>query len=310
MKKILTPSAALKVTCVGLFIGVLLRVIFMLYCFDASSGFFTDGGVMAGICLILTLLLGGFAAACCGLSRESFGRYVYRKNLLLGLAGTVSGIAMLVCGGVQLRNLYRVGVFTYRALTPAYIMQIVFALATLLAALVQLASAPGFFAGGGLMYRFPAVSFIGVAWGCAYVIMVYLSYAVSPLFTENFFVVMGGVALVQALLYLSKTLLDLDPEKSSRRLFIWGTLAVVLIVTHALSNLYLRMLGEWYQGELPNSVQLATLVMALFLLTFMATYKRVPVQGAGGERVPESENEPPEGAHHRKGSVTSHFRDD
>ena len=304
MKKILNPSAALKFTCMGFFVGVVLRVIFMLYCFDSSTGFYTDGGVMAAVCLILTLLFGGLAAVCCGFSKGSFGRYVHRKNLLLGLAGVISGIAMLVCGMVQLRNLYRVGVFTYKVLTPAYTVQILFALATLLFALVQLASAPGFFSGGGLMRRFPVLSLTGVLWGAVYVMMVYLSYGSSPLFTENFFIVIGGAALLLALLYLSKTLLNLDPEKSSRRLFMSGTLAVVLIVTHALSNLYLRMLGEWYKGELPNSVQLATLVMVLFLLTFMATYKSETV-------APETATPPPlEVEEHKPATPTSHFRGD
>ena len=312
MKKFLSTGAALKITCVGFAVGVLLRVIFMLYCFDSSTGFYTDGGLLATLCLLLALLCGGLAAVCCGFSKGSFGRYVHRKNLLLGLAGAITGISMLVCGVVQLRNLYRVGVFTYKQLTPAYTVQILFALATLLFALVQLASAPGFFSGGGMMRRFPVLSLTGVLWGALYVMMVYLSYGSSPLFTENFFVVICGAALLLALLYLSKTLLNLEPEKSSRRLFMSGTLAVVLIVTHALSNLYLRMLGEWYKGELPNSVQLATLVMALFLLTFMATYKHAAVirENQLTEDESLSAEESGAGTRRKERSVTSHFRGD
>ena len=42
---------ALKLACVGFGLGVLLRVVQMLYFFDYDTGFYTDGGVMAWLSL-------------------------------------------------------------------------------------------------------------------------------------------------------------------------------------------------------------------------------------------------------------------
>ena len=60
---------ALKVLCVGFGAGVVLRVVQMLYFYDYTTGFYTDGGVVAfcslGLPLLAALLPGGILGLMC-----------------------------------------------------------------------------------------------------------------------------------------------------------------------------------------------------------------------------------------------------
>ena len=75
---------ALKVLCVGFGVGVVLRVVQMLYFFDYATGFYTDGGLVAGLSLGLPLLAAVVNGVMCFKSRRYFGPYVPRRNALVG----------------------------------------------------------------------------------------------------------------------------------------------------------------------------------------------------------------------------------
>ena len=49
---------------------------------------------------------------------------------------------------------------------------------------------------------------------------------------------------------------------------------MVLTLTYSLSNLSLLLLGRVYSGEIPPAVQLASLVVSLFLLVFLVSFRK------------------------------------
>ena len=91
---------ALKLACVGFGLGVLLRVVQMLYFFDYETGFYTDGGVMAWLSLGVPLAAAVAGGVLCFRSRRYFGPYVPRRNVLVGVVGLLSAAALLCCAGL------------------------------------------------------------------------------------------------------------------------------------------------------------------------------------------------------------------
>lgn len=280
---------ALKVTCVGFTAGVLLRVVQMLYCFDYVTGFYTDGGVLAWLSLgipVICCLLAGFM---CFKSRRYFGPYVARRNGLAGAAGILSGVALIASGILQALDYMeylQTGISKYDSAQRGAI-HVAFFAACFLFGLVQLFTSVGFFTGKNSLEKAPLLYIVGVVWGIAYLILVYVFYAKSSSFVENFFAVIGGVSMLLSLFYLCKLLAGVDEEAAAKRLFVSGIFAVVLTVTYSFSNLALLLLGKSYLGEIPAMIQLSSLGVALFLLLFLVTFKKYSLRrtpkGGGDE---------------------------
>ena len=244
--KLVNVGNALKVTCVGFAAGVLLRVVQMLYFFDYDTDFYTDGGVMAWISLALPLATGLLASWMCFRSRRYFGPYVPRKNVMAGVAAVLSGAVLLLSGALQWMDLR-----LQLAAGGEYVaLHGLFLGCCLLFGLVQLFLSVGFFTGKNSLEKARLLYLVGVLWGVAYLILVYVFYAKSSSFVENFFAVLGGVATLLCLFYLCKLFAGVDEEGAAKRAFVAGIFAVVLGLTYSLSNLALLLLGRTYTGEM------------------------------------------------------------
>ena len=206
--KLVNVGNALKVTCVGFAAGVLLRVVQMLYFFDYDTGFYTDGGVMAWISLALPLATGLLASWMCFRSRRYFGPYVPRKNVMAGVTAVLSGAVLLLSGALQWMDLR-----LQLAAGGEYVaLHGLFLGCCLLFGLVQLFLSVGFFTGKNSLEKARLLYLVGVLWGVAYLILVYVFYAKSSSFVENFFAVLGGVATLLCLFYLCKLFAGVDEE--------------------------------------------------------------------------------------------------
>ena len=245
--KLVNVGNALKVTCVGFAAGVLLRVVQMLYFFDYDTGFYTDGGVMAWISLALPLATGLLASWMCFRSRRYFGPYVPRKNVMAGVTAVLSGAVLLLSGALQWMDLR-----LQLAAGGEYVaLHGLFLGCCLLFGLVQLFLSVGFFTGKNSLEKARLLYLVGVLWGVAYLILVYVFYAKSSSFVENFFAVLGGVATL--------------------------------------------LLGRTYTGEMPPAVQLASMVVQLFLLVFLVSFRKYSLR-----RTPKGGTEHPVARHSAK----------
>lgn len=265
---------ALKLICVGFGLGVLLRVVQMLYFFDYETGFYTDGGVMAWLSLGLPLAASLAAAVLCYRSRRYFGPYIPRRNVLVGVIGLLSGAALVISGALQAGGgAGLLGAGSYNAAAQG-VIRVAFWVSCLLFGLVQIAGSVGFFTGKNSLGKAPLLYLAGALWGVCYLVLVYVFYAKSSSFVENFFAVVSAAALLLALFYLCKLLAGVEEESAARRLFIAGSFGVVLTVSYTFSNLALMPLGRWYTGEIPAVIQIPALGVALFLLLFLVTFRR------------------------------------
>jgi hypothetical protein len=268
--KFVNVGNALKVTCVGFAAGVLLRVVQMLYFFDYDTGFYTDRGVMAWISLLVPVVTGLLASWMCFRSRRYFGPYTPRRNIMTGVASLFSGVVLLLSGVMQWMELQ---------VQPAadgeyWVLHMLFLICCGLFGLVQLFISVGFFVGKNYLAKVPLLYLVGVLWGVSYLILVYVFYAKSSSFVENFFAIMSGAAMLLCLFYLCKLLAGVDEEGAAKRAYVTGIFAVVFGLTYSLSNLSLLLLGRTYSGEIPPSAQLSVMVVDLFILVFLVTFRK------------------------------------
>lgn len=268
---------ALKLACVGFGLGVLLRVVQMLYFFDYDTGFYTDGGVMAWLSLGVPLAAAVAGGVLCFRSRRYFGPYVPRRNVLVGVVGLLSAAALLCSAALQFlgrgSNPSDLSYTGYNAATHQ-VIHTGFWVGCVLFGLVQLVVSVGFFTGKNTLEKAPLLYLTGVFWGLCYLVLVYVFYARSASFVENFFSVISAAALVLALFYLCKLFAGVDEEGAAKRLFVTGILAVVLTLTYTVPNLALLLLDRSYPGEIPPAIQLASLGVAAFLLLFLVTFRK------------------------------------
>ncbi len=276
---------ALKVLCVGFGAGVVLRVIQMLYFFDYSTGFYTDGGVVAGCSLGLPLLAALVSGIMCFKSRRYFGPYVPRRNVLVGGTAIFSGLVLIVSAvlqAVDYLGYLKTGITRYD-FSHQKIIHFAFLITSLLFGALQLYMSVGFFTGKRNLQRMPLLYLVAVAWGVANLILAYVFYAKSSSFVENFFSVISCASMLMTLFYLCKLFAGVDEEGAAKRVFVSGGLAVVLTVTYCFSNLALMLLGRQYTGEIPAPIQLSSLSVALFVLTFLINFRKYSVRRTPAE---------------------------
>ena len=85
--------------CAAAVLGIALRALLMLRCFDFSTGFYTDSGALAWISLILPLLLAALGGWMCACSRRSLdtdsAESTSKKSAPCGAMAAVSGVLLL-----------------------------------------------------------------------------------------------------------------------------------------------------------------------------------------------------------------------
>lgn len=273
--------SALKITCVGFGGGVLLRVVQMLFFYDYETGFATDGGLTAWLCLGFAVVASVLACLFCFQSRRYFGPYVSRKNVGLGVVALLSGTILLFTGIMRFLDYlsYRkAGAFSQGAGGQRGVLNLLFLAACFLFGLVQVYGSLGFFTGKNGLAKAPLLYLTAVVWGISYLVLVFVFYARFSSFVENFFAIMSGASLLLALFYLCKLLAGLDEEGAAKRLFVTGICAVILTVTYTAANLALLLLGKTYSGEIPLDIQLALLGVAAFLLVFLVTFRKYSIR--------------------------------
>lgn len=274
---------ALKVTCVGMAGGVLLRTVQMLFFYDYETGFYTDGGVMAWISFGVVAAACVLACVMCFKSRRYFGAYVQRKNPAAGAAAGISGLLLLASAVMQGFGGFGNGVSaTTMASAEWNVIYKAFLVCSGLFGLVQLVAAAGFFTGKNLLKKVPLLYLVGTLWGIAYLVLVYVFYARSTSFVENFFAVFSVVTTLPALFYLCKLFAGVDEAGAAKRVYVCGICSVIITVTYSFSNLALLLLGKSYTGEIPPMIELANLGVAAFLLIFLITFRMYSIKRPGG----------------------------
>lgn len=269
-------SAGFKMALGALAAGLVLRVIVMLFFYDYDTGFYTDGGLTAWLSLLLPGLAAGGAAWLFCRTGQSYGRYVRKKHGLPAILAFLSGFVLLqeaVRQAMDFQSFLKTGLSQYDAAMQPLIFWF-FVAASLVFGLVQLVVGAALTTGRNPFRGAPLLYMAGVLWGISYLIVVYVFYAKSSCFVENFFSVVGAAALLVALLYACKLCSGVDDAGAAQRLFAAGGFLLAWEIPYLAANLLTRLLGKSYSGEQPAGYQLSALCAAAFLGVFLWTAYR------------------------------------
>lgn len=253
--------------------GIVLRLALMFFFYDGETGFYTDGGVAAWLGLLVPGLLAGGASWFFGRKTQSYGPYVRKKNGLPAILAYLSGIILFQCGGRQLvdyKSFRDTGFFQYDVLQQKVIFWL-FVVMCFLFGMVQLVTGAALTTGRNPFRQAPLLYAVGVLWGISYLIVVYVFYAKSSCFVENFFAVAGTAVLLIALLYACKLFSGVDDGGAVKRLYMAGSFLLAWEAPYLTANLIAMFAGNSYYGELPADYQLTVLCVTAFLGALMPT---------------------------------------
>lgn len=274
----MSVGRALKLTCVGIAGGIILRVINMLYFFDYATGFYTDGGILAWASIGLVLAASAVAIAMCLKDKRSYEAFTARKNIFQGVVSLASGLLLLVVAFLQLRehqSHIQLG-YIGRNYAQSSTLHIIFIVTSALFGALQIFTAVTFFSGKNLFLKCRPLYLVSVLWGISYLLFVFVYYAKSSSLVENMNTILSSVAMMLTLLYISKLFAGIGGGKSAKRCFIVGIPASIITLAYTVSNLVLVLFNKTYvyYGEIPVVIQLAGLSVSLFILMFLFTYKK------------------------------------
>ena len=279
---------ALKITSLACAAGVLLRVVHMLFYYDYETGFYTNNGLMAWVCTGFVILSSIFLVIMCLMDKGSLAPYTEQKRKGLGVITAISAIVLIASAVFQIKNHSEI-IATAQPGTFASPMEIytVFAVFCAIFGIVQILAAIDFFSGKGILLKAPLIYLLAVLWGLAYLMMIYVFYAKSANFTENFFPIVGGALLLLTVFYICKLFAGVNDKKTSKRVYMFGIPAVIVNISYTLGNLVLLVFNKTYSGEIPAEIQVANLAVSVFALIFLITLKRY---GAGKDIAAETTN--------------------
>lgn len=286
-------SNAFKLFLAALAVAVALRAVLMRFFFDYSTGFYTDSGVTAWLCLLVPLTLVVAASLFCKSGLRGLGPYRLRRQPLLGVLSALAG-GVLLAGALVMAKDYKLfldtGASQFESAQQGF-NHVLYMASSFLLGLVQLAMAWAFLTGKDIFGKLPLLYVVAVLWGVSYMVMVYVFYAKSSSVVENIFSMGGAAALLLGLLYQSRLLAGVEPQGAGLRMFICGGAAAVLNIPYYGVDLVQRLLGYTYSGQVPPQCQLSALALALFVLAFLGTCQAGAAEEPQGRHFKEREEE-------------------
>lgn len=273
----------------GLIAGIVFRVCRVMWALDSVTGFDNDGGVLNWLSLLVPLVLALAAILVFRAGGEKLSASAVRRGQGISMMGIATGLLLIQSGVMQLIDYSQGTGLTAqgREYSQQRYIFLFYMIMCLVFGLVQLVVV-GFWKEA--FVKAPLLYVTAILWGMSYLVLVYVFYAKSSSFVENFFVVAGAAAMLLALLYLCKAFAGVNPVEALRRLFLFGGISVVLVGTYTFADLLLFFTGAGYFGDIPAQFQLTGAGMSVYLLVCMACFAGKPV-GQLLENVPDGEAE-------------------
>ncbi len=242
-----------------------LRIYSVFFLVDPQTGFYTDGGKMAGIAAtaaavgILALLV---------LGRKETVKHPYAAHRSPA-AAAFAVLAGLFAAGAPFMT------FAQNLLSNGKpdTMDAVLALTGVLAAVAFFAAAYDFGTGAGFLRKHPLVALFPTIWGCLFFISLFITYASTVNRFDNIYHTFTVIFLLLFLFSQAKLLSGMD-ENAVRLAVPFGFSASVMALTDAVPNLALFFSGRKMLGSFEVGVQGTNLVIAAYILTCLAVMCR------------------------------------
>ena len=154
-------------------------------------------------------------------------------------------------------------------------MEIVLSLFGFLAAAAFLAAAYDFASGSGLLRRHPLLGLLPSIWGCLGLISLFINYAATVNRLENVYNTFTVALLLLFLFSQAKFMAGMETRKSGRRVLLFGPAAAVMAFLTAVPDCVRYFSGKAPVGLFPVGIHLLCIVMAVYILVYLAVVLRL-----------------------------------
>lgn len=154
-------------------------------------------------------------------------------------------------------------------------MEIVFSVFGLLAAAAFLAAAYDFASGSSLLRKHPLAGLLPSVWGCLGLISLFVNYAATVNRMENVYNTFTVALLLLFLFSQAKFMAGMEVEKSGRQIMFFGPAGAALAFLTAVPACVRYFSGKAAIGLFPVGIHLLNIVMAVYILVYLAAVRRL-----------------------------------
>lgn len=165
---------------------------------------------------------------------KGMDRHTVHKNIPAGIFALVAGGMLLTESAVQL-----VGAST----TDKKVESVILGITALLAAVTFFFMAASSFVGRNLFERMPLLTLLTTLWGCARLVITFLGHTNIASDSSSMFDMIGIMFALLFLFTQAKLFGNVGSEKTAKRLFLLGMLAIVFICVFNIPELVQHIMG-------------------------------------------------------------------
>jgi hypothetical protein len=237
---------------------------------DRGTGFYTDGGVTTGI--LSVVLAAGVLVAMFLCYRDSGAPRTYSPihSIPTAVLGILTGLGMITEAFVS---------FAADA-GQDHIMYMILAVFGILAGAVLILTAYDFATQQNHLERHPLLALVPPLWGCVCLVTLFITYVSVVNIADNIYNTFTVIFLLLFLFTQSKILSGVEREKSGRLIYVFGVPAALLGLVSGISDGAAFLSGTGPEGAFPTGLHLVVFLLAVYILTFLSAFHRMPVSEA------------------------------
>ncbi len=278
---------ALKITCVGIAGGIILRVINMLYSFDYNTGFYTDDGMFAWLIVAFIVAVSVLCVIMVMRDKASLRGMEEKRSAPVGVVALLSAFALIGIGVLQGKehlDFISLG-YVGRQYPMSSDIHLLLCIAMVIFGILQVCAAIALFRGKNFFLHARLLYLLSTLWAAIYLLFVFVYFTNSSSTPENIYTLLGAGGLLLSLFYLAKLLSGVGKERTAKIFCVIAIPTVIINTTYSVSNIVLSFLGNTYFqfGELPIILQYVVAAVSLFILVELFTLRKFSAAKPGGE---------------------------
>ncbi len=243
------------------------RVYCMTALLDPATGFYRDGGKLVLIVSIV-LAAGALASVLLVVPGKQIhtawdGRPV--RNVPAAVAGVLAGLFVVLQSLVGFS-----GGFGDDSQVLYYIVCVL----GIPAGAVILATGYGFATGKNVLGHHPLAALLPSVWGCAMLILLFITYAAMVNLVENAYTTFTVIFLLLFLFAQAKLLTGVESEKSTFQLYAVGFPAALIALAASIPECVMDFSGHTVIRTLSAGQQIVCVVMAIYILSCLAAQQK------------------------------------
>ena len=262
-----------------------IRILSMLRYLNPQTGFYSDGGRMAGVASIL-LVAGACVAVFFAMrsAEAELGTEPF-KNLPAAVLGALAGIFVLVQSVVGIATGF---------LGEGQIFYHVFCYSGILAGAVLLMTAYDFAAGMRTVGSRPLLALIPSLWGCFFLVVLFITYSAIVNLVEDVYHTFTVVFLLLFLFVQAKLLTGIESSKTGKMIYAVGLPASLLALATGVPSCVQYFSAGETAGFVSVGLHMANIMLALYIVAFLSSLPHALRPVAAEPSAPVSRSDGPE----------------